>query len=234
VADFQGARRIIETAVDSFGRLDILVNNAGIFREGLLDAQTEDDFDSIVAVHLKGTFNTCKHAVPVMRDQGGGRIINTASNQWTAPNGRVAYAAAKGGVVSLTWDLAWELRNQGITVNAIAPFAATRAAGGLEERYRQLTDAGLMTERRLHALEAREDPAYVAPLVVYLASEQAGDIHGRVFRVGGGKIGLYCHPVEVRQLWRDHLKDGPWPVEQLAELLPASLLAGEHLAPHLL
>ena len=126
VAEYTSAAALINTALEAFGRLDVLVNNAAIFNDILFADLTEQEWDRMIAVDLKGVFNTCKHAVPVMIEQGYGRIINTASSQWRNPEGRAAYAAAKGGVVSLTWDLAWELRNHGITVNAIAPMATTR------------------------------------------------------------------------------------------------------------
>ena len=124
VADFEAARGIIQTALDAFGRLDILVNNAGIFRDILFHQMTEDDWDAIVAVHLKGTFNTCRHAVPLMMSRGTG-ALSTRRRAVAQPEGRSAYGAAKGGIVSLTWDLAWELQNYDISVNSIAPMALT-------------------------------------------------------------------------------------------------------------
>jgi NAD(P)-dependent dehydrogenase (short-subunit alcohol dehydrogenase family) len=120
------AAHVVRTAVEQFGRLDIVVNNAGIVRHQLIEDAAEDDFDSIIAVNLKGTFAMCRHAIPVLGQNGSGRIINTASNRWAAPLGNAHYTASKGGVVSLTYDLAWEVQHDGITVNAIAPFAATR------------------------------------------------------------------------------------------------------------
>lgn len=238
VADFRAAGRIIQCALDTFGRLDILVNNAGIFRDALFVETTEEEWDSQIAVHLKGTFNTCKHAVPVMVRQRYGRIINTTSGQWRHPEGRAAYAAAKGGVVSLTWDLAWELRNEGITVNAIAPGANTRAYDDSPRFNQRTLQAGLLTQARVEQMNrehrlAGAEPLYVAPMVVYLASELTAHVTGCIFRVTGGKIGLYTHPTETLSVFRNPEKDGPWPVEELKELLPRTLLAGRTKAPHI-
>ena len=233
VADFQAAGRIIQTALDRFGRLDILVNNAGIFRHILFQDMSENDWDSVIAVHLKGTFNTCKHAVPVMVRQKYGRIINTASSQWRNPEGRAAYGAAKGGIVSLTWDLAWEFRDQGITVNAVAPMARTRGyqeSGGFHQR---MSEAGLLRKKRIDEIEERPEPVFAPPMVVYLASDLAANVNGCVFRIGAGKIALYSHPTETRGIYRNYKKDGPWPVEELKELLPRTVLAGETKAPHI-
>jgi NAD(P)-dependent dehydrogenase (short-subunit alcohol dehydrogenase family) len=233
VADYEGAKRIVRTALDSFGRLDILVNNAGITQHRLLLDMTEEDWDRVIAVHLKGTFNTCRHAAEVMKEQGYGRIINTASSQWRNPEGRVAYASAKGGIVSLTWDLAWELRNYGITCNAIAPMGRTRmyeASGGFHQT---LAQAGLLRSKRLDEIEERPGPEFVPPMVVYLASDLAPQVTGCVFRIGAGKVAIYSHPTETRGIYRDYKKDGPWTLEELKRLLPGTVLAGEVKAPHI-
>ncbi len=233
VADFQAAGRITQSAIDNFGRLDILVNNAGIFRDMPFYEMTEDDWDSLISVHLKGTFNTCRHAVPIMRAQQYGRIINTASSQWRNPEGKAAYAAAKGGIVSLTYDLAWELRNDGITVNALAPMAQTRAFRAADEAHQRNLQAGLLSEERLKQVDDRPGPEFVPPIVVYLSTEFAAAVTGCVFRAGAGKIGLYTHPTETRSIFRDYKKDGPWTVEELKEILPRSVLSEGSRAPHI-
>jgi NAD(P)-dependent dehydrogenase (short-subunit alcohol dehydrogenase family) len=232
VADFRAAGRIIQAALDHFGRLDILVNNAGIFRDVLFHQMSEADWDDIVAVHLKGTFNTCRHAVPVMMRQNYGRIVNTASSQWRNPEGRAAYGAAKGGIVSLTWDLAWEMQNQNISVNAIAPMAATRNVRDSGTYHQLVEGAGLVRKKDPYE-QARPGPEFVPPMVVYLASDLAAGVTGLVFRVGAGKIGVYSHPTEIRSVYREFKKDGPWTLEELQALLPATVLSGQTKAPHI-
>ena len=231
VADYDAAGRIVRTAVDAYGRLDILVNNAGIFRHKLFHEMSEEEWDSVIGVHLKGTFNTCRHAVPIMMEQRYGRIVNTASSQWRNPEGRANYGAAKGAIVSLTWDLAFELRNHGITVNAIAPMGATRAFA--DTSYRDMLAAAGLDRKKDPAEQGdnRAPPEFVSPTVVYLASEQAADVTGLVFRAGSGKVGIYSHPTEVRSIHKDWRNEGPWSIDELEELLPHTLLAGETKAP---
>ena len=231
VADFGQAAAIVGTAVEHYGRLDILVNNAGISRDGLFHQIDESDFDAVVGTHLKGTFNTCRHAIPVMMEQGYGRIINTASSQWRNPEGRLIYGAAKGAIVSLTWDLAFELRNHGITVNAVAPMAQTRAFD--DYRHPQmLADAGLVAKKAGDELTSdRPGGEHVSPIVVYLASDFASGVTGLVFRSGSGKIGVYSHPIEMRTINKDWRSKGKWTVEELGKLLPSSLLFDGSTAP---
>ncbi|MBI4287361.1 MAG: SDR family oxidoreductase [Chloroflexi bacterium] len=226
VADFKAAGRIIQTALDSFGRLDILVNNAGILRDNPIWDMTEEDFDIVVAVHLKGTFNTCHHAVKVMKAQGRGRIINTASNQWRNPEGHVNYSGAKGGIVSLTWGLAWELQNTPITCNAIAPFADTRMHESSAPRREELVKAGLMRGERFDQVQDRPAPEFVAPMVVYLASDNAAKITGQIFRCGAGKVAVYSHPSEIKGIYKNFKRDGAWTQDELKDLVPGSLMAG--------
>ena len=231
VADYEQAGRIIANAVDAYGAIDILVNNAGIAREGLFHEITPEDFAAVVGTHLKGTFNTCRHAVPLMMAQRSGRIVNTASSQWRNPEGRAAYGAAKGGIVSLTWDLAFELRYHNITVNAIAPMAQTR--GFLNYRHPQmLADAGIPAKKATDELASdRPGGEHVSPIVVWLATEAAAGVTGCVFRAGSGKYGIYTHPTEVRAVHKDWRNKGKWTVEELARILPSTLLFDGSTAP---
>ncbi len=231
VADFEQAGQIIATAIDAYGQLDILVNNAGISRDGLFHQISPEDFAAVVGTHLKGTFNTCRHAVPLMMAQRSGRIINTASSQWRNPEGRAAYGAAKGGIVSLTWDLAFELRYHNITVNAIAPMAQTR--GFLNYSHPQvLAEAGIPAKKAGDELaSARPGGEHVSPIVVWLATDAASHVNGCVFRAGSGKYGIYTHPTEVRAVHKDWRNKGKWTPEELGRILPSSLLFDDSTAP---
>lgn len=232
VSDFKMAGNIIGTAIESFGRVDVLVNTAGVFQIRLFKDMSEQDWDRMIAVHLKGAFNMCRHAIPHMIKQGGGRIINTTSSHWRNPTGMAAYAAAKGGVVSLTWDLAWEFQQSGITVNAIAPLADTRMSRFAGMSTARGEEVGLENKARADE-EGRGGPEWVAPMVAWLASDAARHVNGCVFRVGSGKIGIYSHPTELRTIYREHKLSDPWKLSELDVLLPATVLSGPTKAPHI-
>ncbi|MFI7125542.1 SDR family oxidoreductase [Nonomuraea sp. NPDC050153] len=187
VADWGGAARLVKTAVSAYGRLDVLVNNAGFLRDRMLVSMTEQDWDDVVRVHLKGHFLPLRHAAAYWREgaKAGervtGRVINTSSGAGLLGSvGQANYSAAKAGIAALTQVAAAELGRYGVTVNAIAPAARTR-----------------MTEEVFAATMARPesgfdpmDPANIAPLVVWLGSEGSGHVTGRVFEVEGGSIAL--------------------------------------------
>ena len=184
VSDWQGARAMIDAAVGTFGRLDILVNNAGILRDRMLTNMAEDEWDAVIKVHLKGTFAPSRHAAAYWREESKkanapvkGRIINTTSTSGIYGNvGQTNYGAAKAGIAAFTIIAARELRRYGVTVNAISPSAQTRMTEGLRE---------LSADER-----ATRDPKWVSPTVVYLASEAAQDITGRVVQAGFGRLAV--------------------------------------------
>ncbi|MCA0239265.1 MAG: SDR family NAD(P)-dependent oxidoreductase [Proteobacteria bacterium] len=179
VSDWSGAQAMIERAVASFGRLDILVNNAGILRDRMLVNMTEDEWDSVIKVHLKGTFAPTHHAANHWRRQHkagqavDARVINTSSHSGLFANiGQANYAAAKAGIASFSIVAARELQRLGVTVNAIAPRAETRMTSGLRGE--------LAPE-----VVARRDPAWIAALVTWLASPEARHVSGKVFEAWG-------------------------------------------------
>jgi NAD(P)-dependent dehydrogenase (short-subunit alcohol dehydrogenase family) len=211
VTDFDGSSRIVATAVDTFGRLDILVNNAGIVRDRTLVKMTEADFDAVLAVHLKGSFNCARHAAPVMKDAGYGRIINITSSAGLRGNfGQTNYGAAKAALMGLTFIWALELGRSGITVNAVAPAGATRMTAGLFERSGEQAPP-------------EQDPALNAPLVVFLASQQAGHVNGQLLGRTDYAYTLFQHPKQIAFMWRD----GGWTPELVAEHFDQVL--GQHL-----
>ncbi len=228
VADFANAGKLIKSCVDNFGRLDILVNCAGILRGAPIYDMSEEDWDAVINVHLKGTFNCCRHACALMVQQGSGRIINTTSETWLGTVGGTAYPAAKGGIVSLTRSIAREMGRYGVTCNAIAPEAATRLTENelMQVGFRGWYEAGYITKERLDELLDLAGPETVAPIVLYLATDEAANINGRVFGCCGGRVTLYSEPEEVKGIYKDYKKDGPWTLDELIELIPRTLAVG--------
>ncbi|MFE7415918.1 SDR family oxidoreductase [Rhodococcus sp. NPDC057529] len=188
VADWAGAENLIRTAIDTYGRLDVLVNNAGFLRDRMLVGMSEQEWDAVVRVHLKGHFATLRHAAAYWRAEAkagnpiDARVVNTSSGAGLQGSiGQGNYAAAKAGIAELTIQAAAELKNYGVTVNAIAPAARTRmtvGAGGA------MAEAMAAPEEGFDAMA----PENISPLVVWLGSVESKDVSGRVFEVEGGKI----------------------------------------------
>ncbi|HEX3189070.1 MAG TPA: SDR family NAD(P)-dependent oxidoreductase [Streptosporangiaceae bacterium] len=212
ISVFAAAENLIQTAIEEFGRLDILVNVAGILRDRMVFNMTEQEWDDVIRVHLKGTFNTTRFASAhwrSLRDESAqNRIINftSVSGLHGAP-GQPNYAAAKMGIVGLTWSSARALGKYGVTVNAISPGAATR-----------MTDS-VPTDRRRTRPEVDEwSPDNVAPIVAYLASERSGWITGRIIHSSGYEVSLYSNPEPVVRI----VGTGPWQPDALAEQVERS------------
>jgi NAD(P)-dependent dehydrogenase (short-subunit alcohol dehydrogenase family) len=190
VTDFKAAKRIIDCAIDNFGKLNIVVNNAGILRDRMVFNMSEEDWDAVVGVHLKGTFNVARHATAYWREQHkagnvlNGRLINTSSDSGILGNaGQSNYGAAKAAVAAMAVIIDREMSRYGVTANAIAPVARTRLT----------VDATPQTAGGMAKKEGEWDaftPAHVAPLVAWLSSDDAKDCHGEVFRVGMGSVWL--------------------------------------------
>jgi len=219
VSDFAAGQRMVEQAIDTFGRLDVVVNNAGFLRDRMFVSTSEEEWDAVINVHLKGHFCVAKHACEYWRNQSkagenvDARIINTSSGAGLQGSvGQGTYSAAKGGIATLTLVQAAELGRYGVTANAIAPAARTR-----------------MTEAIFTDMVAPEDgsfdendPGNVSPLVVWLGSPDSREVSGRVFEVKGGLIG-------VSDGWRDgptYDKQAKWAPDEIgakvAELIAAA------------
>jgi NAD(P)-dependent dehydrogenase (short-subunit alcohol dehydrogenase family) len=208
ISDFTAAEGLIATAAEQFGRLDVLVNAAGILRDRMIFNMTEQEWDDVIRVHLKGTFNTTRFASAYWRSlrdaSAQHRIINftSVSGLHGAP-GQPNYAAAKMGIVGLTYSAAHSLARYGVTVNAISPGAATR-----------MTDSVPTDRRRLGAAPADvRSPDNVAPIVAYLASERSGWITGRIIHSVGYEVSLYNNPEPVSRI----IGTGPWDTDTLGD-----------------
>ena len=192
VADYAGAGRMIDQAVDTYGRLDILVNNAGIVRDSAIWNMDEADFDSVIGVHVKGTWAPCKHAAVHFRARSKdgetftGRIINTTSGAGLVGNfGQTNYATAKAGIAGLTQTLSLELAKLGVTVNCVGPAAATRITGTMPGAP-AVIEADDVPDDEFNPM----DPATSSPLVAWLASDEAQHVTGQIIRAVGDKIVL--------------------------------------------
>jgi NAD(P)-dependent dehydrogenase (short-subunit alcohol dehydrogenase family) len=187
IADWDGAQRLVRTAIDEFGDLHVVVNNAGFVRDRMFANVEETEWDAVVRVHLKGHFVSSRHAAAYWRDRAkagetvDARIVNTSSGAGLLGSvGQAAYSAAKAGIAALTLVQAAELGRYGVTANAIAPSARTRMTEGV------FTE---MMARPGSGFDAM-DPANVSPLVVWLGSGDSADVTGRVFEIEGGKVSV--------------------------------------------
>ncbi|MBI2762095.1 MAG: SDR family oxidoreductase [Chloroflexi bacterium] len=221
VSTMKAGENLVKLALDSFGRLDILVNNAGILRDRMVFNMSEEEWDLVVDIHMKGHFSTIKAAGLVFRQQRSGRIINTGSSSGLGNMGQANYAAAKEGIVGLTRTVARDLGRYGATCNAIRPGAATRLtiSPEMEEARRRAEAAGVRRGGGLGAMS----PEAIAPLVVYLATDEAGYINGRDFMVSGNRVGLYTIPTVERTIYAP---GEMWTVDQLAEVFPSTIGQG--------
>ena len=201
VSKMEVGQQIIDTAVDNWGSIDGVVCVAGIVRERMLFNMSEEEFDDVVAVHLKGHFTLYRAASAVMRKQeSGGSLVGFTSGAFVASTAQANYSAAKGGVVSLTRSAAFALRRYGINANCIAPTAMTR-----------------MSENVPFEIEAGA-PEDIAPLAVYLLSDAARDITAQTYTCTGSRIAVWNQPVEVREMTAN--TDGVFTVDEIAERLP--------------
>jgi NAD(P)-dependent dehydrogenase (short-subunit alcohol dehydrogenase family) len=197
ITKMESGQRLVATAVEKWGRIDGVVAVAGILRERMLFNMSEDEWDAVIATHLKGHFTVFRAAAEVMRKQeGGGALIGFTSGAFAGSVAQANYASAKGGIVSLVRSAAAGLHRYGITSNAIAPVARTRMSANVPMELAEMGDA--------------ED---IAPMVVYLLSDKAKHVTGQVYTVVGSKIAVWNQPTEVRAMWAD----GRWTPEQIAD-----------------
>ena len=219
-ADMAVGKQMVETAVERFGKLDILVNNAGNLRDRMIFNMSEEDWDKVIRVHLKGHFAATRFATAYWRSESkagnavAGRIINTTSAAGLFGNaGQPNYAAAKAGIVGFTLSLAFSMNRYGVTANVIAPGAETDPSVQIDGAPQELRDA--------------MRPEQVSPLVAYLASDKAAHINGQIFHAAGGRIDRVTH----HQMVKGTIKRGqPWTLEELAAVFDEKI-AGENPTP---
>jgi NAD(P)-dependent dehydrogenase (short-subunit alcohol dehydrogenase family) len=213
----EGGDGLVNQAIKDYGQLDILVNVAGILRDRMIFNMTIEEWDAVVRVHLRGHFCTMRPATAHMRERKFGRIINFSSNSAQGAPGQPNYAAAKAGILGLTWSSALAMQKYGVTVNAIMPGAATR-----------MTDT--IPAGRLPGAPAEStnvagtpmDPANVPPIIVYLASDEAKDVTGQCFGASGYRIARYTHMEPDRVIFNN----GPWDIDQLFKIFKQTLGSG--------
>ena len=236
VSSMQGGESVIQSALDSYGRIDGLINLAAILRDRMVFNLTEEEWDDVIRIDLKGHFTTIKPAAIIMRQQRYGRIVNFSSVSGLQGNsGQANYGAAKAGVAGLTRVAARDLGRYGVTVNAIAPGAATRLTATVPDSARQLrasrgiagaggaSAATVMANRAAEEAAGMRGPDMVAPMTVYLLLDDAWNVNGKIFQVAGGHIGL-CN--EQYPPLRNIYKHGKWSLDELRMLVPQQLMAG--------
>ena len=217
VTSMSGGEQIVQTAVDNFGKLDIVVTVAGILRDRMVFNMSEEEWDDVIAVHLKGTFTVVKHACILFRQQRSGRIITFSSTSGLYGNsGQANYGAAKDGIAGFTRVVARDMGRYGVTANAISPSAATRMTVSVPDEARELRTARGITGG---SMTLRGEPDDIAPMVAWLASDEAAHVNGHVFHVTEGLVTLLNEPEPAKTIQ----KDGKWTVEELARVVPVTL-----------
>tara|TARA_B100000315_G_scaffold251357_1_gene286037 strand:+ start:67 stop:993 length:927 start_codon:yes stop_codon:yes gene_type:complete len=224
VATMAGGEKIVQTAVDRFGKLDIVVTCAGILRDRMIFNMSEAEWDDVIAVHLKGTFTVVKNASILFRQQRSGRIITFSSQSGLVGNsGQANYGAAKSGIAGFTKVVGRDLGRYGVTVNSIAPRANTRMIGNIPDSAAELRARGGVTSLSEGNDLKELDPEGIAPFVCYLASDHAANINAQVFLVYGNSVSLMSSPWADRAIYEP---SGRWTLEALAPLARDVLTKG--------
>ncbi|MXZ92554.1 MAG: SDR family oxidoreductase [Chloroflexi bacterium] len=228
VVSMEGGEKIIQTAIDNFGRLDIVVTCAGILRDRMVFNMTEQEWDDVIAVHLKGTFTVVKHACILFRQQRSGRVITFSSESGLVGNsGQANYGAAKSGIVGFTKVVAKDMGRYGVTANSIAPRATTRMIAAIPDSAAEIRARGGVASLSGDGTDAGNirdlDPDGIAPFVCYLASDYASNINGQTFLVYGDTISLVSQPRPERAIWTE---TGHWEMDEISERARNYLTAG--------
>jgi NAD(P)-dependent dehydrogenase (short-subunit alcohol dehydrogenase family) len=235
VSSMDGGESVIKTALDTWGKLDGLINLAAVLRDRMVFNLTEQEWDDVIRIDLKGHFTTIKPAAVLMRQQRFGRIINYSSVSGLQGNsGQANYGAAKAGVAGLTRVAARDLGRYGVTVNCIAPGAATRLTATVPQATRDLrASRGIgqagggapspAANRAAEEAAAMRGPDMVAPMTVYLLLDETWNINGRIFSVAGGQVGLLQ---DMYPPYKNIYKHGKWTLDELRMIVPQQLMNG--------
>jgi NAD(P)-dependent dehydrogenase (short-subunit alcohol dehydrogenase family) len=211
VTSWNGAQAMVQAAIDTFGRIDAVVNNAGNLRDGLFHKMTEEEFDSVIGVHLKGSFHVSRAAAPFFKTQASGAYIHMTSTSGLVGNfGQANYAAAKLGIVGLSKSIALDMQRFNVRSNAVAPFAWTRMIDSIPTNTPE-------QQKRVEGLK-KLVPEKIAPFVVALASDAAAHVTGQIFGVRNNEIYLFSQPRPFRTA---HTSDGWTPESVIDRVFPA-------------
>ena len=211
VVTMEAGEKIVQTAIDNYGKLDIVVTCHGILRDRMIFNMTEQEWDDVIDVHLKGTFTVVKHACILFRQQRSGRIITFSSESGLVGNsGQANYGAAKSGIAGFTKVAAKDMGRYGVTANSIAPRASTRMVAAVPDSARDARSRGGVAS--ITEGELDNDPDDVAPFVAFLASDYAANVNGQTFLVYGGQVSLMSQPRPVRSIYNA----GGWDMDTLA------------------
>jgi len=215
ISTMAGGEDLVNQAIREFGKLDILVNLAGVIRDRMIFNMGEEDWDRVLDSHLKGTFCTSRYASAHMRPRRYGRIINFSSAAALGSPGQPSYSAAKAGILGLTFSTANGLRQYGITCNAIFPVAATRMTDTIAQADSRITDSA-------QAQGTLVDPVNIAPIVIFLASDEAAEVTGQVFGSEGYSVTRYQHMCPERTVFNN----GRWDLDQFFQVMTRTLARG--------
>jgi 3-oxoacyl-[acyl-carrier protein] reductase len=224
VSKFDVAEQLMKTAVDGFGKIDILVNVVGTFGFSNIWEMSEETWDHVCGIKPKAHFNCIRHALPYMIERKWGRIVNCTSGAFSGSDKHTNYATANAGVLGLTWSVAQEVYKFGITCNAFAPAARTRAAYELESYIRAVgKENSPMGYSQISIMDVSPPPEDLAPFVAYLSTEEAANISGSIFFLGGNSINMYGELTMAKTLFK---YGNRWTVDELKEQVPRGLLRG--------
>jgi NAD(P)-dependent dehydrogenase (short-subunit alcohol dehydrogenase family) len=219
ISTMEGGRRVVQAAVDNFGRLDGVVCCAGIMVQKYLWEMDERDWDDVIAVHLKGHFACAQAAARIMMPERSGRLIFISSGSYAGIASQPSYSAAKAGILGFTWSCASALFPHGITTNCVVPSAATRMSDKTMSDYVPLSDQPGETVRSDLAAGTYRDPANIAPVIIFLLSDAAAQVNGQVFRA----VGYQIDRLGDLEYDRSMKGDGPWQLDSLFDRFPQEM-----------